>query len=377
MKTASQIVHALAGAPAMDACAEVNEGERCWVCGGVCSRGIPLKKWLGPNFTNFGEAKCKASKVVCEACAFVCSRTSPVPGRPAGKCQLCDGGGKVVRIPKVGIGRKSAIGDDCPKCEGSGAAKAGGNFRNYSHLYDSGWAGAPYGVTGEVTPGYMNASKGEKPAIVSFLRGEKTGVWFAAIADSAQKHVLPWAPINAPGVGGVVLFDDLPIRVPDVDGWIMVDDMADLLTAAATKDEIERGDYTPRTFGLARDEVLKFEGQWAGLRGSSWFRLAVWLAQRDEEKVSARISATKAQKGQNDKRGKKRKTEDANGRAHVGDAPSVPPDAGREPVKELGDPSVAHARRRADNRKPRRVGKQDSGRASGAEHQQLLLEGLD
>ena len=98
---------------------------------------------------------------------FICSRTSPVPGRPAKE-------GK----------------------------KFGGNFRNYTHLWDE--------------RGYANASKGEKPVIREFLARNHAGPWFAAIADSGQKHVLPFARLNGPGRPGIVLLDELVVRVlPD------------------------------------------------------------------------------------------------------------------------------------------------------------------
>lgn len=55
-------------------------------------------------------------------------------------------------------------------------------LRLYSHLWHDG--------------AYSYANKGDKPSILEFLRAPKTGPWFACIADSGQKHLLPYTPIN-------------------------------------------------------------------------------------------------------------------------------------------------------------------------------------
>lgn len=220
----------------------------CWVCGAETMRGLARERWMGANYQNQTMAAAPLSPVVCEACIFIMSRISPVPGRPAQE-------GK----------------------------KFGANFRNVSHLYD---ASAP-------VP-YLNASKGEKPAILRFLRAPHGGLWFAAIADSGQKHVLPWTPLNPPGARGRVRFEEATVTLPDARGWGVVDDLAALLTAGATKEEIERGEYTPRAWSLCGDRVRAFERTWGeALRGGDWFALALWLSQRDEVAVAARMAAEK------------------------------------------------------------------------------------
>jgi hypothetical protein len=60
--------------------------------------------------------------------------------------------------------------------------------------------------------------------------------------------------------------------------------------AGATKEEVERGDYTLSTLLRCESVVRAFEARHAHLRGSGWFALVVFLAQRDEEAVAARLA---------------------------------------------------------------------------------------
>lgn len=216
--------------------------------------------------TDQSQCRDPGADYVCEACLYVRSRSSPVPGRLPGPCSACKGVGA----------------ETCKKCEGSGKNSAAGNFRNYSHLFDR---DAP-------TP-YVNASKGEKPTILAWLRGKRFGSWFAAIADSGQKQVLPYAPVNAPGARGKVVFDETIVVLPDEQGWKLVDCMISFLTAGATKEEITRGEYNASTWTRCRAAIESFERDWSAHRGGSFFALAIWLAQRDEDAVQARVAHEK------------------------------------------------------------------------------------
>lgn len=100
------------------------------------------------------------------------------------------------------------------------------------------------------------------------------------------------------------MFDESPITLPGRDGWAIVDDAAELLTGGVTKAELESGDYTPRAWQLAREGVEAFERSWARMRGGAWFRLVVWLAQRDEDAVAERLAAEKETKSAKKQRGK-------------------------------------------------------------------------
>lgn len=164
-------------------------------------------------------------------------------------------------------------------------------MRNFSHLFDA----------GAVQP-WVTASKGEKPVIRNFLQSQKRGAWFAAVADSGQKHVAPFAPVNPTGSrGGVILFEEAEIVVPGggAPGWAIVDATAALLTAGATKEEVGRGDYGPRSWQLCGPQVRAYEAAWgARQRGSAWFSLALWLAQRDEAEVAERMEREKVERAE-------------------------------------------------------------------------------
>ena len=130
---------------------------------------------------------------------------------------------------------------------------------------------------------HQRINKGSKPAFREFLRREHKSTWFAAIADSGQKHVLPWTPVNSPSRGGRVMFEETIVIVPGTDdGWRIVDAMTSILTAGATKEEVDRGEYGPNSFARCAFEIRKFELSYARQRTSPWFDLALWLAQRDE-----------------------------------------------------------------------------------------------
>lgn len=289
--SASQLLYERIGSPKVEGLSPASG--LCWVCGGALTEGKWWEDWSGSNFVGQNRAKAPGNEWVCPACVFVCSRTSPVPGRPAKE-------GK----------------------------KFGGNFRNYSHLFDA--------------DRYLNASKGEKPTILAFLRGHKNGPWFAAIADSGQKHVIPWTPVNAPDSRrGVVMFDEQVVTLPVANGcgWDIVDKMIELLTAGATKEEVESGDYTPRAWELCGDRLRAFEEHWGDKRGGAWFALAIWLAQRDEVAVEERLAA--------EKQTKKAKKEKANapkrqgrGKAAHGDRGGAAVDSGGVPA-ERGEPDEA------------------------------------
>lgn len=263
MSGASAIVWAICGSPLVDDCVDAPAGARCWVCGVGAHRAMPRDDWNGATFTGQNRCARVESRWVCQPCVYIHSRLAPVPGRPP--------------------------------AEGK---KLGGNFRNYSHLWDE---------LGE--PAYQNASKGEKPTILAFLRRPKVGRWFAAIADSGQKHVIPWAPINH-GPSGVALFDEMLVTVPADDGGL-IDDLATLLTAGATKEEIERGEYQPGAWTRCAPTIRAFEERWSSERGGGWFALALWLAQRDEEAVQARIAEEREAAATKKRAAKAAKTEEA------------------------------------------------------------------
>lgn len=293
MQSATQLLYPLIGSPRMDDCEE-HEPESCWLCSGESSRGMPVNDWNGASFTGQNKVMNPIGRWVCEPCVSICARNTPVPGRP----------------PKEG-------------------KTFGGNFRNYSHLYDAG--------------DYANASKGEKPAIRAFLSASHKGPWFAAIADSGQKHVIPWAPINPAGSRrGRVMFEETEVTIPKPHEQALIDHMIDLLTAGATKESVGTGEYTPGEWQRCEAQIKHFESHWSYLRQSPWWRLALFLAQRDEAETAARMDREKAAKAEGKvKSGKTRRTgggqaAHADGGGVAGNPAGVSDVPRSEPVEELG-----------------------------------------
>lgn len=241
MRSATQILFDHLGRPKTNAVSQVMDA--CWLCGGNSDRGVPYVDWMGSNFVGQNRVRNPRGTFVCEACFYFCQRGAPVPGRP----------------PKEG-------------------KQFGGNYRNYSHCFDSG--------------SYFNASKGEKYLIRDFLASPHGTMWFAAIADSGQKHVLPWAPVNVRSQRGRVLFEEMEVTIPERDSqeFGLIEIISDLLTEGATKESVRQGIYQAGEWFLCEVAIRKFELVWSYKRDSPWWQLALWLAQRDEEKVAQRIA---------------------------------------------------------------------------------------
>lgn len=202
---------------------------------------MPVSDWMGANFTGQNRIRAPLGTHVCEACVYLCSRTSPVPGRPA-------------RPGK----------------------KWGGNWRNYSHLWEEGWTGAAC-----VLPGYANAAPGDRAMVRAFLAREHAGPWFAALAASGQKHVLPTTPVNAPGRVGLAQLDEQRVPVPEDQS--LAADIAALVAAGVRKSEVATGQYRHPSWGKHRLALLAFERRHAAARGSAWWAVALWLAIEPDE----------------------------------------------------------------------------------------------
>lgn len=287
MRSPSIITHALCGSPVVEGCAAITD--RCWLCGAISARGMRVTDWVGANFTDWDRVALPSSDTICEACVYVCSWTDP-PGRRSKR-------------------------ED---------AKRGTMFRMYSHVWERGWSG-------KQASQYANADKGEKPLLRAFIEREHAGDWFAAIADSGKKHVLPFAPMNAPGRGGLALFDDLLVSVPSETRLIGV--MVSLLTAGPSKAEIETGQYSQQNWARCMSEIRAFEETHGRERGGAWFSLALWLAQRDEEQVAARVAAEKETKGA--ERARKGTSKNAGRGAASGRAKRIPEEQRGERAEAL------------------------------------------
>lgn len=235
MDSASQLLYWHLGTPPVDGVARVEPGQ-CWVCGGSAEIGKPWDEWAGSNFVGQNKVSSPESTIVCAACCYLSSRLSPVPGRP----------------PKPG-------------------KKLGGNYRNYSHVYDDG-----------AEQKYRNFSKSEKRELATWLRSEHRGRWFAAIAESGQKHVLISTPVNE-GRTGWLLFEETLVFVGrSQDQWRIIDATAELMALGIRKGEIETARYATKSWITHRRSIEAYERLVKGSRGGGLFALSVWLAQEEE-----------------------------------------------------------------------------------------------
>lgn len=379
MKSATQLLTeriASLGIVASDDRAVDHAEEPCSICGGSSSRGVPIEEFISDSLTDQNTFRCQASAHVCVSCAFVRARLSPVPGRLPKPCDRCDGTGiepepstsvKVAKRPKRKPGKA------CEKCDGSKVKESGGRYGNFSHFLDE--------------QRIENASKGEKPKVLSWLRGPKFGWWFCVVADSGQKHLLPYAPLNPPGSAGRIRFEEQELALPrDPAAWSIVDDTCALLTAGATKEEIATGIYSARAHELCGVEALRlFETRHAGQRGGAWFSLALWLSQRDEEAVQRRLAAevetkqaAKAAKGA--KRGKAERhgqgtAADVAGRDAARSAVGLLKHDRVQQARAVDDPAQPNGERGEVERERRRVG--DAGRKVAADRSAWQLSLFD
>ena len=324
MITASQMLHGIVGGVGAG-CFDADPFA-CWVCGGMAKRGIQRSAWLGSNFVGQNRARAIESGVVCEACVVV------MAGRPPD------------------------------------------TLRMYTNLVEG--------------SAHEKLNKGHKPAMRAFLRRRHVGQWFAAIADSGQKHVIPWCPVNPPGSrGGRVMFEEMLVTLPATeDGWGIVDEITALLTMGATKEEIGTGAYGPRAWQLCGATLRAFEERRGRDRLSPWFDLAVWLAQRDEAEVAKRMEtetaarAAKKKETSNARRGGKGKAAHADRGDAPGDPGVVSRDAAGERAEALGHDPGQDAIVGADEREPGGVGDEHEPSAEAPCAQRSLFgvaEGAD
>jgi hypothetical protein len=226
--------------------------------------------------------------------------------------------------------------------------------------------------------GILKLNKGNKPQMREWLRAPKVGPWFAAIADSGQKHVIPWTPVNPAGSRGRVMLEETTIALPS--DWALLDDMAALLTAGATKEEVGRGEYGQGSWERCADAIRMFEARHGSMRHGGWFALALWLAQRDEDAVAKRMDEEKAAREakketrKRDRREDKRATPDVHRGGAARDSSGLPVDVARERVEALGTDPRSDAGGIAHDDGTGGVGDRDGARASATGTQCSLFD---
>lgn len=246
------LLYRLAGSPPVGEATMT--GERCRICGDLAD-GVPYDRWQGANFTDQNKARYPSGAVVCAACVWT-HAWHPPPG------YVLDLAGAAAA--------KAARG------EAASANPRGPNMVLFSHFWCE-------------RDGYWFGNKADKVRIRAWLLETRPSRWFAAIADSGKKHVLPMTPLNPSG-GRLVRFEERTLAIPGSAAEVVAG-LCELLTLGPTKEEIGRGEYSAQSWMTAEDEILGFEKLWRGLRGSSWWDLALWLSQRDEERHAALAAA--------------------------------------------------------------------------------------
>jgi hypothetical protein len=168
--------------------------------------------------------------------------------------------------------------------------------------------------------------------------------------------------------------------------WTLIEHMTDVLTSGATKESVGTGEYQPGEWQRCESAIHMFESRWAYARGSPFWFLALFLAQRDEEQTKVRVEAEKVAqqaKKENKRGGKARRettgqTSNANSGGVARSKKGVPANASSKHVEELGHAPDANADRNADGSEPGAVGNAASkGPRSvpGPEYKQLKLFG--
>lgn len=192
----------------------------CRVCG-LEGTGLPFGKWVRPTFTDWD--KLVQGDILCQPCQFAfCERSELLAAR---------------------------VGKDKPQ-----------RMRNYSHFVVSG--------------GWVPLSKGDKARMAHILLHESPEV--AVIAQSGQKHILPWA------VPGTVQFELTQIRDWHRLGPLLA--KVETLYSGFSKGEIESGDYAQHRvlrFGTAL--WWKLEAEMKPVRQAALFELVLFLAQKKGE----------------------------------------------------------------------------------------------
>jgi len=202
----------------------------CRVCG-LPGVGLSFTDWVRPTFTDWD--KLQPGGILCQPCQFAFAEQSEL---------------LAARVSKEKPQR----------------------MRNYSHFV----------VRGEWVP----LSKGDKARMAHILLYESPEV--AVIAQSGQKHILPWA------VPGTVQFELAQIRDRRGLGALLAK-VETLYNGGLSKGEIETGDY-------AQHRVLRFgtalwwelEAELRLRRGTALFALALFLAQKRKGEENGRTERT-------------------------------------------------------------------------------------
>ena len=192
---------------------------RCWML--VLWRSVAIHAARrhqvdGQLMTDQNQCRDPGADYVCEACVYVRSRSSPVPGRLPGPCSACKG----VK----------------PESCKSAKVRAQFSWRKLPKLHAMFDRDAP-------TP-YISASKGEKSTILAWLRGKRLACG-PRQSQTAVKTGSSIRAVNAPGSRGRSCLTTRASCYPDKHGWRLVDDMIIFRPLVQRKKKSREGNTTP------------------------------------------------------------------------------------------------------------------------------------
>lgn len=234
MNAPTRLVHSLAGKPlpAGGITKHIKDIEaRCCVCAAVEPRTAPADKALGNNFTDRTMFRAPESGRVCEACIMVCS----------------GGGLKTFRLWTI------------VAAPGTGLA--------LSQEKAAAWIGQHDGL--------CMTSKANTRPVIDLLLDPPDSSWLVSVAESGQKHVLPYARVNA-GDSGVVRFETLDVPYTQADWTHVFGHALALRRLGVPAADVLAG--TPR-YLKTRDQLTAWRshsqklGPWGN---SPLLRLALW-----------------------------------------------------------------------------------------------------
>lgn len=207
--TASQMVWRLAGRPSVEGGDDV--GVECAMCGRDAQITFAARKALGTNYTDHYEMARRDSDRVCDTCVWACS------GKPPNTLRMWS----VLARP------------DRPVPTSHPKAPCGSE-----HLYLT--------------------ARNDMRAIVNTLADPPDGVWLVSIAESGQKHHVPYAAVNTGRGQWCVRMDGLDVTATPADFRRVFSQVVALRHAGFAADEIEtlapiRHKFTPDTLQLWRE----------------------------------------------------------------------------------------------------------------------------
>lgn len=234
--TPARLLYKAAGYPKSPK-STVNTNTACWLCGLPCNEiGVSVIKAVGESFTDYANVAVPESKYVCVPCVWVLS------GRPPD------------------------------------------TFRLYSVIWRTDRPlAASHPKATRVVPGAQLTAKNDLIEIRTILLDPPTdgSPWFCAIADSGQKHIVPFTSLNHGADQWIVRLEDDNIHGSPAKFGGIVHHCSVLYAAGFNRKEILEGRPAPRKLAKLGSDIWRQYGQSLdSKRGGGLLDLAVFLLRK-------------------------------------------------------------------------------------------------